>query len=314
MTGVLVERSLRRHQRQGNREAFRERRGILYGELIVNRVTCGPSVPFDDVQVPPGTATAVVRVEHDEVVIIRDIHDERVAFPAPARVAHPLPHSVGEVRATVERNHADFVDHLLENRHILRRLKNVNVVVVATWQLGRAPRQAALGEVSILGPPSEVARGLRHSNCTLLPFWRQGRNPSIGRIDDERRAACWQGLAAFPPELVVGAVHVRCRVSRRALIGADRLGLVERARFTLGQKFSSSQRTGPFKWCDRGVRPHPLQVGIAPCCAVARCRALPFHVHPAHPEDRDDGDNRADKTASHWLPALTRSASTQPTT
>jgi len=48
------------------------------------------------------------------------------------------------MRTIVQRDHANLVNHLLENRHITRRLHDLKVVVIPARELGRAARNAAL--------------------------------------------------------------------------------------------------------------------------------------------------------------------------
>ena len=107
----------------------------------------------------------------------------------------------------------DFVNHLLHDRHVGRRLDDLEVVVVAARQLRRAARDAALGEIAVLGSARLAAHRGGHFRRPLLAVGRQRRNAAVGRIDHQRRPPRRDGPAALPPELVVGGVDVGRRDS-----------------------------------------------------------------------------------------------------
>src|SRR2546425_10586481 len=102
----------------------------------------------------------------------------------------------------VERDDANIVNHLVENRHISRRLEDLNIIVVSArmdWGTRIEAQDTPLGQPSILGavcaaPPAR----------SLAPF-RRIRNASIRRIHNQRRALAWNHLgSSVKPVTVVG--------------------------------------------------------------------------------------------------------------
>ena len=71
-------------------------------------------------------------------LIVGRVDDERVAFPVAAGIAEEAADRRRRVGTAVERDDPRLVDHLLKHHHV-RRLDNLEVVVVAARQFG-APR------------------------------------------------------------------------------------------------------------------------------------------------------------------------------
>src|ERR1051325_11662982 len=117
------------------------------------------------------------------------------------------------MRATVQRDYARVVDHLIQDDEGMRRLDHLIVVVVGAGHHGRTgtvQQDAALSHRTILGAVGGVqASGLFHLFSTLLCQRRQRRNAAIGGIDDQRGSkSLGDAGSAVPPEIVVGARHV----------------------------------------------------------------------------------------------------------
>ena len=176
----------------------RPRVGVVQGDLVAQHVGGDPRVALDEVEVLGRAAEARLRR------VVRRLDDEGVPFPAPAGVAGPLPDAVVDVRPVVERDHAAEVAHLLEDRHVGRRLQELEVAVVARPHARRLEVQAAVAEGAVLGSVGRMlgrvgpplgrprGRGLGHR-----------RNAPVGRIDDERGAVVEMTLDQ--PERVVVA-------------------------------------------------------------------------------------------------------------
>jgi hypothetical protein len=67
-----------------------------------------------------------------------------MALPMTAGVPQPLADVLSGMCTPVKGNDANFVDHLLENRHISRTLQNQEIIVVAARKLGSASGQTTL--------------------------------------------------------------------------------------------------------------------------------------------------------------------------
>src|SRR4029450_269794 len=110
------------------------------------------------------------------------------------------------MRAAIERDDSRFREHFVANGDVLRRLRDLVVVVVAGRKWRNAVVQnAAFVQVMVL-PRIRWAsplQPLRARGDFSLTLWRKRRNPTVGRIDNER--GLLQQIAALPPELVIGA-------------------------------------------------------------------------------------------------------------
>src|SRR5262245_42125695 len=129
------------------------------------------------------------------------------------------------MRASVEWNHAMFVDHFIDDRHISRALKDLNVVVVRPGKYGQGARglNAPLLKRAVLirvrARTSKLGFTIRFLGGigNLLPGWRQRGKPAIGRVHDQRRALGSDNrVSTVVPELVVGDDTAR-RVLQAAL-------------------------------------------------------------------------------------------------
>src|SRR6185503_1681323 len=78
----------------------------------------------DHVQAAGGTPEVCLVAE------IRRIDDQRIAFPTAARVSEILADALVEMRASVQRDDAGFVNHLVENDHAIRTLHDLDIAVV----------------------------------------------------------------------------------------------------------------------------------------------------------------------------------------
>ena len=101
-----------------------------------------------DLQVLGRAAELLLRRE------VGGLDDQRVAFPAADRIAHPRPDVLRQVLAA-DADDARVVDHLHQDHHVIRRLHDLEVVVVEVIRHERRGRperqQAALGERPELG-------------------------------------------------------------------------------------------------------------------------------------------------------------------
>ena len=61
---------------------------------------------------------------------IGGLDNQRVAVPVAARVPHPLAYLLWQMWAPVHGDDASVVDHLIENHHRVRSLKELHIVVV----------------------------------------------------------------------------------------------------------------------------------------------------------------------------------------
>ena len=136
-------------------------------------------------------------------VKFRRLHDERVAVPVAACVTHPLPQVVRHVWASVQRDDARVVHHLVEDDDVAGSLDQVHVLVVATREHRRAgieSEEASLGEAAIFWsvdggsasavPDWAVARKILDQRAGLMPcVIPEARHASIGWVDDQRRAS-----------------------------------------------------------------------------------------------------------------------------
>src|SRR5207237_8853240 len=113
----------------------------------------------------------------------------RVPFPAAARISKPLPDAALHMRTAVQRNDAHFVDHLLLKCDDARRLHDLQIVVVGARQPRQRARDAALPQIAIFrtggGTLPRGCNGVR----ALLALWRERRNASVRRIDDQGGAS-----------------------------------------------------------------------------------------------------------------------------
>src|SRR5206468_885702 len=157
--------------------------------------------------------------------VVGGLDDERVAFPVTAGIAVPLLNVRRKVRTPVERDDARVVDGLLEDRHVILRLEDLDVAVVARAEPRGAKADAALRQATIFPGVGFTREQVALASCAPEPLGRdlfgcrsQRRYTSVGGIRDERRTVV--ELSLHEPELVV--------VSRLAVGGHELVLLGER--------------------------------------------------------------------------------------
>ena len=130
-----------------------------------------------------------------------------------SRIAVPQPNVLGEVRTPIQRNNANFVPHLDQDRNEVLILNNLNIVVIrgrCGWWTGALQREASLGQGAIFRAVEFMSLFLsRALGESLSGFRRQGRNSSI-RPHNERGSPVPGNLGLEPvqPELGVIVVHI----------------------------------------------------------------------------------------------------------
>ncbi len=219
------------------------------------------------------------------------LDDERVAFPAAARVAGPL--AQRGMRSAVGRDDAGVVHHLVDDHHVSGGLHNLQVVVVGARghrRTGIEADEAAVGESPVLVRVAEA--GVRSLRPFCVPAARGlgERNCPVRGIDNERRAFVGrQPAATLVPELVVRQ-HAAFGPRRvpRARLPFDRIEQItieprvfrrfEGGSLLLGECALSGQRFRALEWCDRAERIDALEVWLPIGCpgwsrgfALSRC-------------------------------------------
>ena len=143
MAGVLVDLLVRSLQRNHHRPRRGPHRRILERQSVLESVRGHTPEPFNQPQV----LGAALQPRLRRVVRCRD--DERVALePAPG-VAVPQTQAPVALRTAVERDDPYVVNHLLQDRHVIRRLENLEVAVVPGHQPRHAIGDAALAEAEV---------------------------------------------------------------------------------------------------------------------------------------------------------------------
>ena len=172
---------------------------------------------------------------------------------------------------TVQRNHAGVVDHLGQDGDVVARLEKLQVVVVPARQYGRTGVESQNASVPG-GQRFRTVREVPHGGAIVFPFLgggRQGRNPTVGRVNDERGSPVGvHPRAKIYPESVVGAGIARRRRPVYELI-LDGLFLELRHLF-VGQHRLVCQLPGPLERCQGRKAPRTLEIGMA----VGRPRAV----------------------------------------
>ena len=196
----------------------RERRRIVDGELVENRVGAHAGEAFDHLQALGRAAKSLERMK------VRRLDDERIAFPPSDRIAHPGA-EVWRETFTPDPDDPDIVHHLDEDHDVIPRLHDLIVVVVeVVGQHGRSGvraerHDAALAEwtelrVVVLAPAAQFGGARRVPLTRLL---RQRRNLAVSRIHDERASPLAvddrDAVAGIQPEIVVAA-DIACRSGR----------------------------------------------------------------------------------------------------
>src|SRR5262249_50278002 len=146
--------------------------------------------------------------------------DQRIALPASSRVAVPLADARRQMWTAVERDDPDVVHALMEEKHGVGRLQEVERAVVRGGQARNDAREAPLVRADGLPWCERALRRplLADGRPLSLPLGRQRRKAPVRRIDDDRRAA--RG-ALLVPVLGTGAgiarPHTCCFVVERLL-------------------------------------------------------------------------------------------------
>ena len=181
------------------------------------------------------------------------------------------------MRPPVERYDTRAVHHLVQQHHVVRRLDQLDVLVVA----GRCHRgagieaeQAADREhpAAEVFDPSAVDRRVTVHAFASLSLGRplrvrlgcQRRHAPVRGIDDQRcLVGLAEGVAGIEPELVVVADDVgRLLVVAHGKFG-ESLGL-EGSRFFIGEKLLVGQRTRTFERRQGAEVPDTVQIRRAP--------------------------------------------------
>ena len=240
-----------------------------------------------------------------DVLHVRRLDHQRIAFPTAAGVAQPLTDAGTYVRTPVQRDDPRIVDHLDIDRDETGRLQDLVVVVVEPGHHGAwyCAGDAPLVQVPALGPVCRTALlGLVSSRFPRQSLLCQGRE-FPRRVHDERRAI--GQVSPLQPEIVVGAGIARFRTLIDAggclpvLLGQL---LVRENRFVL-------EVVGSFQTGCGGVRPLPLQVRIAPRGARRSLRFGGLRVRHGWQRgpDSGDGNHHADQNQEsnlHFEPPL----------
>ena len=306
----VLEDLVRRIAVQRNRDRPRPRIHvrILDRDLVGNRVRVGAREAFDQAQraavrdAPDACRRGVGR-DPSLVVEVRRLDDQRVAVPAAPRISRPRADARVEVRSSVDGNDPRLMDHLVDNRHVSRRLHNlVGVVVAGRKHSARTARDAAIPRahqlVRVFVGQIAIPRGLRLRLERYAPVRRIGHQRSTPGADDFR--------ARVEPDVVIAADVARLRMA--VVLFAPLGGLAfERRRFLPRQERFVGQRARPLEGRDRRVGPHALEVG----CAVRRPRQSPRLRRRGGGRPRLTGD-RHRRERSHHHRRRQRAARRQP--
>ena len=146
----LVDRQLAPLHRQFHRPGLLPGVRIRHRELVEQRVGVDAGETLHQRPVPAGVPPGDMR---PVVIEVHRLDHQRVAVPMAARITDVLPNpGLGGCGAAVERNDADGVHHLVHDRDMVRRLKQLHVVVVDARQHRRsrvAAHQAPVGVAEV---------------------------------------------------------------------------------------------------------------------------------------------------------------------
>src|SRR5947209_8356714 len=107
-----------------------------------------------------------ILIRSSEVRLLREIgcvDDERAAVPTAARVAQPLTDVLWQMRAAVQRNDPNVMDHFDENDHVSGCLQDLVVVVVSARKHGLPggrPQDATFRQAPVLRAGSGTPQSL----------------------------------------------------------------------------------------------------------------------------------------------------------
>src|SRR5262245_7051699 len=220
-----------------DRPGPRPHRRILDGRLVFKRVGAGARPALDQVQILARAAIVVLRAE------IGHVDDERVAFPAPARVAEPLADVGRQMRAAIHHDAALpalALAHVVVHRDAARRLHDPPeaAAAVAGAEFRQPDGQAAVRQRALLGAVMAVhARRVVAGRKLVAP--RRGCRIVLaagasGLIELARLRRLHQGQAEFAiggddlgglrrhrRDAAVGRIDDRRRALAGALHGAE---------------------------------------------------------------------------------------------
>ena len=196
-------------------------------------------------------------------VVVAGLDHERVAFPSGARVAGILADLRGDVRPAVERHDARrVVAQLGEDHDVVRRLEDLVDVVVRRRHHGRplvGPQVAAFGQrpdlVAVEGVGARPQGA--HGGGARRRLRREGREPAVARIGDQRRPPARQSLRyrRAQPDLVVvvDVVALFARAVALVLVALELLLVVD---FDEGEDFARGRIDARGR--ERVLQPGPL--------------------------------------------------------
>ena len=246
------------------------------------------------------------------------IHDERVAFPMPARAAVPLRNAGRQMRPPVERDHASVVNRLHDENHFVRRLHDLEHAAVRRREPRHAERDASFAQAPAPGSVGGIETPLlRGRGPPRLRFGRIRRDAPVRRIDDQRcpplevtrrqpERVVVAGLGVVRLRFLVAgnrvenqlvaeqSVAVLLELARRALHGRE-LGV--REEFLVGPLRGTLERRGVV------VRPGAREIGMAERSAWRRERlrgrtgrfaGLSPRGRRCDARDREDADGSSD--------------------
>ena len=188
----------------------------------------------------------------------------------------------------VQKDNAPRVRHLDEHHHLVRRLEQVNVVVVRVRDNREAGReQTAVPHGEVVPRIGAVFTEIRAPRLRpLLRRRRQRRHASVRRIHDQRRSHAADRVGPLVQPVVVVATDISLPWAtdspNRQRLGTDSTGSVRTAvsfdsllfevrRFLSGQKLFVRQFLGPLQGRNRTEIPNALQVRVPPCRPGRRC-------------------------------------------
>ena len=211
------------------------------------------------------------------------VDDERVAFPASARMPGQILRSPTGMRAPIEGDDADVVHHLVADDDGVARLQDLEVGVVGRRDHRRpdvAPADAALGQRSRLRAVGDARPGAIGDprGLALSRLGSQRRQLPVARIGDERRAQpnVLRIVLILPDGIVV--VDVVLRLGEELI--APLLGVGGRFFGREGLLVAELGRT--LERRDGVVGPEALQVGLAVRCSRHSSRGRSPGPTPAH--------------------------------
>src|SRR5690242_11544754 len=193
-----------------------------------------------------------------------------------AGIAAPRRELSAVMRTSIDRDDARGVDHLVVDQYVVARLHNLHVLVVTNRDHRRAgvvAEEAAFRSITIFRAISQSPQLRAARVRTFLSVRKERRQPSIGRIGDERGASIADDLRSeLVPELVVSA-----HLSRRQWRIVDALSvcgllLFEGGGLLIGQDSLVPQARWPLERRGGGEIKGALEIGMT----VGGSRRRPF--------------------------------------